>query len=198
MESWFLENKLIPQVDSLRTVGVRLLESRERNISGGGDPVLEGSEVGKILTNSESRRKAKFLLYCSFRGLGYRKRWELTSRQGQSKGPYVLIKEVNAVTLSTVGASLRGVDISCFTFLKDYLERGKRWEWFRNMYDVTVKMERSEWIWDFFTSRIFRSDKELHAIKEDSKFSGLSDSVDIDAFYRLGKDKRKSRLWVIF
>ena len=66
------------------------------------------------------------------------------------------------------------------------------------MYDVTVKMERSEWIWDFFTSRIFRSDAELHAIKEDSKFSGLSDSVDIDAFYRLGKDKRKSRLWVIF
>ena len=38
------------------------------------------------------------------------------SRQGQSKGPYVLIKEVNAVTLSTVGASLRGVTSAVIHF----------------------------------------------------------------------------------
>lgn len=30
----------------------------------------------------------------------------------------------------------------------------------------------------------------MHTIKEDSKFSGLSNSVDIDAFYRLGEDER--------
>lgn len=65
----FLENKLHSQVDSLRTVGLRLLESRRETFRGG-DIVLEGAEVGTILTNSESRRKAKVFAVLQFQGIG--------------------------------------------------------------------------------------------------------------------------------
>lgn len=63
------------------------------------------------------------------------------------------------------------------------------------MYDVTVKME-SEWFDISLQVESLGQTKELHTIKEDSKFSGLGNSVDIDAFYRLGKGRVDFGLYI--
>ena len=65
------------------------------------------------------------------------------------------------------------------------------------MYDVTVKMERVNGFDISLQVESLGRTKNCTVLRK-TKFSGLSNSVDIDAFYRLGKDKRKSRLWVIF